>query len=567
MNVKYRIHNAPTPAAIEQAARLGMNWAIVHSVGPCGDFTTPPDPITGRMTDEFPQYFDDYPRMATIRRSLDAAWLEPFRRKIGAMCDQAASHGIRPAFHFYEPMLPLVFETEYPEIVGRFKRQTQHGVVDVHSHLDPDNPATWDLMTAKYRELARDFPQLGMVILTTWDGAGSRWCIPKAKMPIHERLVKMVTSVRDGVREVRDDIVVVFRLWGRNWPEQLYGDGHRLIGELTGLDNATDLMSPIGKPHNDPAEILPKVFAALPDDVPVMYKSTRMDIHDASPLTLAAGAYPPDREQIIEISYEMYHAKPWPWCKVQHLRAGLAAVKEHDLIGFVALPINMGNNRRGTDPETGNLGRMNTWMLERLDQGDQRSDVELVGAWLEHEFGSPQPEVVVDALLDADDIADKGCQWGGGIYDRQPFASLHTTKLYWMFDGFIQPDFPSRIAEPDAELIELLIGQRHEAYDRACTHIERIQAAQAAIDPALYVELIEGYQAFADVIVLRRDWSSYLLMQYAIEKGVYPPEREVLGRMSRYVETFISNLLRLKDTAAGQHVMQRVSFPDRFDLS
>jgi hypothetical protein len=292
-----------------------------------------------------------------------------------------------------------------------------------------------------------------------------------------------------------------------------------------------------------------------------------MDIHDNSPLTLAAGAYPSDREQIIEISYEMYHVKPWPFCKVQHLRRGLEAVTEHGLSGFVLLPINMGSNRRGTDPETGNLGRMNTWLAERLLAGDAGSDADLVAAWLEREYGSPQPAAVVEALLDADAIADLGCQWGDGIYDRQPFAYLYTTKLYWNFDGFIQPTFPYRMAAPTAEWIEKLIGQRHEAYDRAAGHLVRIAASRAAMHADLYAELQEAWQTFADVIALRRDWSSYLLMQYAIEKGVYPPHRKVLGRMSRYAETFIANLVRLKDTAAGRHVMGRISFPDRFALT
>ncbi len=67
--------------------------------------------------------------------------------------------------------------------------------------------------------------------------------------------------------------------------------------------------------------------------------------------------------------------------------------------------------------------------------------------------------------------------------------------------------------------------------------------------------------------LLVRDWSCYLLMQYGIEKGVYPADRLSLGRMSRYVETFIRNLTRLKDHPAGQKAMARISFPDAFALT
>ena len=56
-------------------------------------------------------------------------------------------------------------------------------------------------------------------------------------------------------------------------------------------------------------------------------------------------------------------------------------------------------------------------------------------------------------------------------------------------------------------------------------------------------------------------------MQYAIEKGVYPPERKVLGRMSRHAEYFIRALVRLKDTPAGKRAMGQISFPDQFPLS
>ena len=72
---------------------------------------------------------------------------------------------------------------------------------------------------------------------------------------------------------------------------------------------------------------------------------------------------------------------------------------------------------------------------------------------------------------------------------------------------------------------------------------------------------------FSEVILLMRDWQSYLLVQYAIEKGVYPPELKILGRMSRYVETFIRNLFRLKDTPGGKYVASRINFPDAFPLS
>ena len=391
MNAKDRIHAAPTPQAIEQGARIGANMVIVHSVGRCSHLAFNPDPALGRYMDEFPQYFDDYPKIAELRHSADSVWLEPLRSELRTLCDRSDHLGMKPAFHLYEPMLPLAFEREYPELVGVWKRTTQEGTIDVHTFMDPDNPATWELFKAKYRELARDFMKVGMFVITTGDTAGTFWCVADARMPTHERLANMVKAAREGVREAGSDARVCFRLWWRNFPDGFYSDGARMIGEATGLDNAVDLMNPVCKPHNNPSQVLPKLFELLPDDVPIMYKSTRMDIHDNTPLTLAAGAYPSEIEQIIEISYEMYHLKPWPWCKVRHIRQGLDAVREHNLTGYLSLPINMGNNSRDIDPESGNLGRMNTWMFEALANGDERSDRELLAAWLEREYGGPQP--------------------------------------------------------------------------------------------------------------------------------------------------------------------------------
>jgi hypothetical protein len=567
MNFKYRIHYAPSPNALEQAARVGSNMAVIYSVGPCSHLWFARDPATGREMDEFPIYFDAYPKVAAVRRGADSVWIEELRRHIRAMIERALALGLKPVIHFYEPMLPLAFEREYPDLVGVFKRPTQDGTQDVHTLLDPDNPVTWDLMRAKYREIAQAFPEVAMFVITTGDTASAYWCVPEAKMPIHERLARNVQAAREGIREAGSSAQVCFRLWWRNFPDEYYRDGHRLTEALTGLKNATDYLCRIGKPHNTPSDVLPKLFAALPPDVPVMYKSTRMDIHDGSPITHVLGQYPADREQIIEISFELYHQKPWPWCKIKHIRQGYEAARNHGLAGYVSLPINVENNDRTLDPEKGNLGRMNTWLFEQLAKDDPRTDAELVGAWLEREFGAPQPKVVVDALLDADRLASEGIQWGRGIHNRMPFASPHTTKLYWLFDGFIQPDFPYAIANPTAELLEGLIRMKYAAYEDARFHVARIETARAVMHPGLFEEIHTAYTDFSEYILLARDWSSYLLMQYGIERGVFAADRQTLGRMSRYVETFIRNLTRLRDRPAGKRAIGNLAFPDAFPLA
>ncbi|MCY3024168.1 MAG: hypothetical protein NTW87_34765, partial [Planctomycetota bacterium] len=104
----------------------------------------------------------------------------------------------------------------------------------------------------------------------------------------------------------------------------------------------------------------------------------------------------------------------------------------------------------------------------------------------------------MDALLDADALADEGIQWGRGIHNRYPFGSPHSAKLYWTFDGFIQPDFPYQIAHPTRELIESTIRMKHGAEERARGHIAALQAARAAMHGGLFEEIHTGYAAFAD---------------------------------------------------------------------
>jgi hypothetical protein len=560
-DLKYRMFNASSSYLIDRAAALDCNWVIAHSFGIEEPFT---DPRTGRQADMYPIYFEDYPKVAQVRHYQEAGWLEPLRRTVRALCERAAGNGLKVAFHSYEPVLPHIFEREYPDLVGVWKRPTQAGTIDVHTHLNPDNPAVWDLLRSKYAEVARDFPLMDMIIITTWDGAGSYWCVPQAKMPIPDRLAKMALTAREGVRSVRKDCQVCFRLWGRNWPAEMYRDGHNLIAQMTGLANAGELMQPVVRPHNDPEKVLPAVLAQLPPDVPIMYKSTNIDIGDGQQLARAAGTYPAEREQILEISYENYFAKPWPWCKLRHIRRGLLAVEQRELAGFLCLSTNMGNDDRDINPDTGNLGRMNTWLLEKVLRNDGRGDAELVSAWLAEQFGGTQPQVAAEVLLEAEDIVDKGMQWGGGAHSRFPFSSLHTTKLYWTFDGYADPSFPYRMANPTRGLIEDLIAQRAAAHDRARQSLEKIKAARAAMHPGLYQELTDGFTLLADSILLARDWSSYLLMQYGIEKGLFPADRPTLGRMSRYVEQFIRNLAELRDTPAGKRAISRLAFPDPF---
>jgi len=567
MDVKYRIHNAPTPHALEQGARIGSNMAIVHSVGPCSFLRFDPCPLTGRDMDEFPIYFDAYPKVAALRRSADAAWLEPLRREIHALCRRSLDLGMKPVLHFYEPQLPLAFEREYPELVTVWRRPTQDGTKEVHTCLNPDNPETWDLIKSKYREIAAEFAEVALFIITTGDIAGTYWGIPEAEMPRVDRLVNQAIAAQEGIAEAGSEGKVCFRLWWRNHPETFYTDAARMIGEATGLENALDLMNPIMKPYNDPAVVIPELLGKLPADMPVMYKSAPMDIHDNVPLTPAAGTYPLEREQIIEISYEQYHRKPWPWAKVRHIRTGLEGVQKHGLSGYVSLPINMGINERDNDPEQGNLGRMNTWLFEQLTGGDARNDRELVAAWLEREFDAPQPEAAVDALIDAEEIADMGLQWGRGIYARIPFGSPHIAKLIWFSEGHVDTEFPERMLNPDAELLDEMIAMKEQAHARAAAHLEGIKAMEAALDPRLFGELLEGYTMFVNSIELTRDWHCYLLAQYGIEKGVYPADRKSLGRMSRYVESFIRNLIRLKDAPAGKRAISQLAFPDVFPLS
>ena len=76
-DLKYRMFYAPSPYLIDRAATLGCNWVILHSLG-IEDLD--PDPVTGRPMDRQPIYFEDYPKVAAVRRLLPGskeAWDGP----------------------------------------------------------------------------------------------------------------------------------------------------------------------------------------------------------------------------------------------------------------------------------------------------------------------------------------------------------------------------------------------------------------------------------------------------------------------------------------------------------
>ena len=135
-----------------------------------------------------------------------------------------------------------------------------------------------------------------------------------------------------------------------------------------------------------------------------------------------------------------------------------------------------------------------------------------------------------------------------------------------MHVGFVGPEFPYRMANPTRAFLEEMIAMRATAYDRTCAVLQEIEAARDRMHASLFKDLSEGLRTLAHTILLNRDWSAYLLVQYGIERGVYPADRLHLGRMSRYVEQFIVNLRDLKDTEAGRRVMSRLAFPDPFPL-
>ena len=126
--------------------------------------------------------------------------------------------------------------------------------------------------------------------------------------------------------------------------------------------------------------------------------------------------------------------------------------------------------------------------------------------------------------------------------------------------------FACKSADPTLEFIKQLIAMKHDAHERARRNVERVRTARAAMHPDLFEELMEGYQTLADTILLARDWNSYILMQYAIERKLVPADRPMLARMSRYAEQFIRNLLRLRDTEAGRFVEKLMAFPDPFQV-
>jgi len=237
------------------------------------------DEASGRPRDMFPLYFDDYPKVAQVRRLQDAGGSSRCAARC-APCASGRGTGLKCAFHMYEPTLPHVFEREYPELVSVLKRPTQAGTQDIHSHMDPDNPETWKLVRCKYAELAREFPLNEDGHPHQWTAPAAAGASPMRRCPFARRIVRMVEEATAGVRSVRKDVVVCLRLWGRNWPARAYRERNAMINAITGITTPTRSWSRRCGPtttRRHPAA----VFKELAGDVPVMYKSTPFDICDA----------------------------------------------------------------------------------------------------------------------------------------------------------------------------------------------------------------------------------------------------------------------------------------------
>ena len=85
--------------------------------------------------------------------------------------------------------------------------------------------------------------------------------------------------------------------------------------------------------------------------------------------------------------------------------------------------------------------------------------------------------------------------------------------------------------------------------------------------PQLFEELMAGLTMLARAVGLCREWQCHLLMQYGIERGLFPADRVNLGKMSRHAEAFIRELMELRDTPAGKWAASRLRFPDPFALT
>ncbi len=570
--LEYKIMNAPCKALISAAARMKFNHAIVYSLGIEGRGK----PCIPETADDIPIYFDSYPKVVRHRREHFDAKIREESSAIDELCDFACENGLSPVIHSYESYLPMSFIAEHPELVGIWRRKSQSGDLEFGSSVNPDNPETWKLFEEKYFELAKRFSKVEIFIMTTWDGSGTHLCAVKAKMPVAERLANLAKAANDGIKRAGTGARLCFRLWGRTFPRDHYLHCHELISKVTGIANAGELMEQVSAPHNDPEIVLPELFKRLPQGVPVMFKSTKMDIGEKQPLTDWLGKFPSSIPQILEVSFEAYHTKPWPWCKIGHIRKGIEAVRENNLAGIVALPISMGLNYLNDDPEnSGNLGRMNTWLFEKIFGGDKRGDMELVGEWVEKEFASKVPEWAIKILLDAEHDANEAIEWGSGICARVVFASPHTTRLYWIFDGFVDKEFSFKIVEPSEAFLNSLLEMKNAACERIQKNLKRMELGRNELSDKFYAEAYPSYQVFANFAELCRDWHSYIVTLYGIEKGVFKPSRENLAKMSRYVETFIVEFAAMQNSPVGEIMLRnglkmetisnpKLSFPDNF---
>ncbi len=541
MGFKYRIYNAPSKKCINLGARAGMNWALVHSIGllpGCYDHLL---------------YYPDYPKVCRRRKKKEAGWIEKERRTVRSLARYAKKKGMGAAVHLYEAVFPDEFGKLYPKLVPVWNRPTHYGILKIPSKVDISRRDVQNLYLAKYRELAEAVPEMGMCVVTTWDGDGAWLCVAKSKMPVHERLAMLMKCVKEGLHSVNKNIIPVFRLWGRNWPVRMYREFFKTADKLTGRKDSAKLLMQILKPSNNPDVVLPKLFKLLPPDMPIMFKSTPCDMGANQDLTPFLKKLPEEREMIMEVSFENGNMRETPDIVAEHISKGVRAACRYRLAGIVGLPVQMGNNDRTFDPVAGCLGRMNWWLFERRMKRDRRSDRALVSAYLKREFRTA-PKCVVDALLDEQRI------YGEGV---ARLFSLYNYQIYGASGGLRNPRFPANFI-PTPKNVERIVRIKERAVRDAEKHLGKIRRAERKIPKRLYEEMVAGYETLRGLISITRHWHSFLMLEWAIMEKKIPANRKNVTRMERAAEFFIRELLDSEGTPIYEMVKSGVAFPDPF---
>ncbi len=473
-----RMLYAPSLELMDYARRLDFNWAVVHSDGHTGK----------HPNEDAPVYLPGWPRQAAAReaaRPQIEARREAIRRRIAA----ARRAGLKVVYHAYEPSLPPVFRTAYPELWSPEIREYRRACPEVrhNRNLCVARPQVRELLADKVAEICATFPGLDAFMYTNneTNSATKVWhrCDHCRDIPFSVMMKHLHDALKEGLRRAGGGVRLINRAWGTHDHDYHYSESYAERLRFGAAGEAERWLRPYVRCFADPAlqfrpsrDIPAWLRLVRGEDTMMICKASWADTNLHHPLNPWIGRYR-GHTQICELSFEYCRDAPrvfYVMGREMQRRARLCAARGLD--GLCAVPVcwgmhdNPGSN--AAHPSRWSLAELNMRLFAALAQNPE-ADIEAETAdALAERYGRPLPRELAAMILDSEDVAAEAQNIRGVRCTGQDFYQLYYSLLRY---GPMRRDWQRRLAATP-ENIARVSRDKAAAVARADAMLGRIEA-------------------------------------------------------------------------------------------